>query len=189
VAYQIDPTPLSRHRTGRILVVTAIAAIGFALVVGALAVMGRTDAGIASVLAPTPSPSLATAAPPSAVPVTPRPATPKPYVWPGPPPAVDCHDLPGSRCAEVAHAVLAKIADPSLPRPTKVDVWASLLCSDAFDCPPYYLGDHRTIGSAVVRSDGSTPLLLNVTQSTNSPDHGSIGPDLDVWEIASRPVP
>jgi hypothetical protein len=188
VAYQIDPTPLSRHRSGRILVASAVIVLGFAAVVGALAVMGRGNPGIASVVAPTPAPSLAAAASAGAAPFTMPSAAPKPYTWPGPPPAVDCHDLPGSRCAEIAHAVLALIADPALPPPTKLDVWASLLCGDSFDCPPYYLGNHRTIGSAVVRSDGPVR-LLNVTQSTNSPDHGSVGPDLDVWEIASRPVP
>jgi hypothetical protein len=149
----------------------------------------RQSPALGSAVEPTPAPSLAAAIPASALPATPRPPTPKPFTWPGPPPAVDCHDVPGSRCVEITHAVLAEIADPSLPRPTKVDVWASLLCGDIFDCPPYYLGDHRTIGSAVVRSEAATPLLLNVTQSINSPDHDSVGPDLDVWEIASRPVP
>jgi hypothetical protein len=48
VAYQVDPTPLTRRRSRRILAATATVAIGTAVLVAGLALAGLTSSNLAS---------------------------------------------------------------------------------------------------------------------------------------------
>jgi hypothetical protein len=185
VEYRIDPTTLTRRRGRRVLAVTATVAIGIGVIVGGLALEGRPPAGngasggavaAASTISPAPSAALATpAVTPSDIPI--------PALASGPPPELTCHDVPEVRCAAIARAVLLAVADPALPRPTTVDVWASLLCGSDADCPPGRLLDRRPAGSAVVLA-GSTWLWVNVSDTAGASGPGT----LSAWVIRSGPL-
>ena len=184
--YRIDPTPLTRRRSRRVLVVTAGLALSAGVIVTALAVLGRPPSEVASVSSATGTAQAAVAGSDGAA--TPaRLARPTPTLAPavasGPPPHLDCHDVPATRCAAIERAVIVAVADPVLPYPTKVDIWASLLCSNTFDCPPGRMDDRRPAGSAVVLA-GSTWLWVNVTDAL-----GATGPGtLSAWVIRSGPI-
>ena len=181
VAYQVDPTPLTRRRSRRILAATATVAIGTAVVVGGLALGGRPPSGnalvppIAEASSAEPIASAASTAPDAA-----PSDTPTPTIAPGPPPRLTCHGVPGARCADILRAVLIAIADPPIPHPTTVDVWASLLCGDSFDCPPGRIDDRQPAGSAVVTA-GSIWLWVNVTDALGTSGPGT----LSAWVIRS----
>ena len=183
--YRIDPTTLTRRRSRRVLAVTATVAIGIGVVVGGLALEGRTPArdraSGGAVAAASTVPAARSAAP--ATPTVAPSDRPTHAAASGPPPELTCHDVPEVRCAAIARAVLVAVADPALPRPTTVDVWASLLCGSDFDCPPGRMEDRRPAGSAVVVA-GSTWLWVNVTDTLGAP-----GPrTLSAWVIRSGPV-
>jgi hypothetical protein len=188
VEYRIDPTTLTRRRSRRVLAVTATVAIGIGVVVGGLALEGRTPArdraSGGAVAAASTVPLARSAAP--ATPAVAASDTPTPTVASGPPPALTCHGVGEVRCAAIARAVLVAVADPALPalpHPTTVDVWASLLCGSDSDCPPGRMEDRRPAGSAVVVA-GSTWLWVNVTDTLGAP-----GPrTLSAWVIRSGPV-
>lgn len=174
VEYQVDPTPLTHRRSRRILVATATLAIGTAVLVGGLALAGRAPSGNA------PMPPIAAA--PSVEPLVSaaHADTPTPTIAPGPPPRLTCHGVPGARCADILRAVLIAVADPPIPHPTEVDIWASLLCGDSFDCPPGRIDDRRPAGSAVVTA-GSIWLWVNVTDALGASGPGT----LSAWVIRS----
>jgi hypothetical protein len=64
-------------------------------------------------------------------------------------PTVVCNDAGQARCRQIAVAAL-EIAGASGQTVAKVDVWTSLMCRDAFDCPVARLATTRPFGSAVV---------------------------------------
>ncbi len=185
VEYRIDPTTLTRRRSRRVLAVTIAVAIGIGVVVGGLALEGRIPAGTApgaSIVAVAPhvsSASLIASAKPAVAPSD----TPTPAAVSGPPPQVTCHDVPEVRCAAIARAVLVAVADPVLPRPSKIDVWASLLCGSVADCTPGRLLGRRPAGSAVVLA-GSTWLWVNVSDAAGASGPGT----LSAWVIRSGPM-
>ena len=183
--YRIDPTTLTRRRSRRVLAVTATVAIGIGVVVGGLALEGRTPAGTgasgAAVASATMVPSAISVA--SATPALAPSDSLTPAVASGPPPRLTCHDVPEVRCAAIARAVLIAVADPALPRLTTVDIWASLLCGSDFDCPPGRLLDRRPAGSAAVRA-GSTWLWVNVSDAVGASGPGT----LTAWVIRSGPA-
>ena len=134
-------------------------AIGLVVVVGVLA---SEDARPNAAVAPTG----ATAAPngttgPTATPVvsatSPSSRSPRPH------PRVVCHDIADGRCQAIARAALTASEDPALPWPSRIDVWASLLCGSAFDCPPDRMTGRNAAGSAVVTA-GSVGLWVNVVE-------------------------
>jgi hypothetical protein len=181
VEYQVDPTPLTHRRSRRILAVTATVAIGIAVLVGGLAIAGRGPSGIVPA-APIAAASSAEVFA-SAVPVATPSDTSTPTIAPGPPPRLACHGVPGARCADILRAVLIAVADPTIPHPTTVDIWASLLCGSTFDCPPGRMEGQRPAGSAVVVAC-SIWLWVNVTDTL-----GASGPNtLSAWVIRSGPV-
>jgi hypothetical protein len=181
VAYQVEPTPLSRRRGRRVVLVTAALAIAFGSVVVGLAAGGRATSGIAVATA-TATATLAT----SSRAASPPAATHAPAVLaPGRPPRILCHDVAGGRCADIARAVLAAVIDPALPWPTKIDVWASILCSSNFDCPPYRLAGRRPAGSAVVVA-GRLDFWVNVSEAPGGSGAGSRS--LEAWVIRTAPV-
>lgn len=94
---------------------------------------------------------------------------------PTPPPTVACHGLGRTACQRVADAAVVAIDDPSLPPVEAIGVWATLLCGDAFDCPPGRLETGRVAGSAVLRLVDARSLWVNVTES----DAGG----LEAWVI------
>jgi hypothetical protein len=155
--------------------------MGIAVLVGGLALEGRAPSGN------TPMPPMAVESPvespasvvPAASAATPS-DTPTPTIAPGPPPRLTCHGVPGARCADILKAVLIAVATPPIPHPTRVDIWASLLCSDAFDCPPGQIDDRRPAGSAVVTA-GSIWLWVNVTDALGASGPGT----LSAWVIRS----
>jgi hypothetical protein len=175
--FRVDPTPLSRRRSRRILATTAVVVAAMAVLVGALT-LGNTRPNTAVVQ------TLATTLPA----VTPSPAStasPEPTVLArtGPPPLVVCHDVADERCQTIARAALTASDDPTLPWPTKVEVWASLLCGSTFDCPPGRITAHETEGSAVITA-GSLGLWVNVVQLTT----GSGATMLEAWVIRTGPI-
>ena len=179
--YQVDPTPLTHRGSRRILAATAAAVIGIAVLIGGIALEGRAPSESAPV--PPIAEASSTESPASAVPTAPAAApseTPTPTIAPGPPPRLTCHGVPGARCADILRAVLIAIADPPIPHPTKVDIWASLLCGDPFDCPPGRIDDRRPAGSAVVTA-GSIWLWVNVTDGLGASGPGT----LSAWVIRS----
>ena len=183
--YRIDPTTLTRRRSRRVLAVTATVAIGIGVVVGGLALAGRTPARTGASSGAVAAANTVAAAR-STAPATPTVApsgTPTPAAASGPPPELTCHDVPEVRCAAIARAVLVAVADPALPRPTTVDVWASLLCGSDSDCPPGRLLDRRPAGSAVVLA-GSTWLWVDVSDAAGASGPGT----LSAWVIRSGPL-
>ena len=90
-------------------------------------------------------------------------------------PAIACHGLVGSACDRVAVAAVAAIDDPTLPAVHTIRVWATLLCGDAFDCPPGRLARGRVAGSAILELADARTLWVNVTES----DDGA----LEAWVI------
>ena len=171
--------------------VTAGLTLATVVIVTALAFLGRPPSEVASVPSATGTAQAAVAAsdPPGAATLPPatgsaRPTpTLAPAVASGPPPHLDCHDVPATRCAAIERAVIVAVADPVLPYPTKVDIWASLLCSNTFDCPPGRMEDRRPAGSAVVLA-GSTWLWVNVTDALGPSGPGT----LSAWVIRSGPI-
>ena len=175
--FRVEPTPLSRRRSRRILAATGAVVVTIAIVVGALAAGEARPASIAVVATPTPAPSA------TARPTDPSPS-PAPVVAPtGPPPLVVCHAVAAGSCSAIAKAALAAAADPALAWPTEIDVWASLLCGSVFDCPPDRLTGRRSAGSAVVVA-GPIQLWVNVLE----PAVGSSPAASDAWVIHSGPV-
>jgi hypothetical protein len=178
VAYQVDPTPLTHRRSRRILAATATVAIVTAVLVGGLTLAGRAPSGNALV---PPIAVASSAGPPApAAPAATPSDTPTPAIAPGPPPRLTCHGVPGARCADILRAVLIAIAYPPIPHPTRVDIWASLLCGDSFDCPPGQIDDRQPAGSAVVTA-GSIWLWVNVTDALGASGPGT----LSAWVIRS----
>jgi hypothetical protein len=175
--FRVEPTPLSRRRSRRILVATGAIVVTIAVIIGALAAGSARPTPIAGVATTTPAPS------PTARPGDPSPS-PAPVVGPtGPPPRVVCHAVAAGSCSAIAKAALAAAADPALTWPTEIDVWASLLCGSVFDCPPDRLTGRRAAGSAVVVA-GTIRLWVNVVE----PAVGSTAAALDAWVIRSGPV-
>jgi hypothetical protein len=175
--FRVEPTPLSRRRSRRILAVTGAIVVSVAVIVGALAAGAARPTPFAAVTATTSAPS------PTARQTEPSPS-PAPVVAPtGPPPRVVCHAVAAGSCSAIADAALAAAADPALAWPTEVDVWASLLCGSVFDCPPDRLTGRRAAGSAVVVA-GTIRLWVNVLE----PAVGSSQDALDAWVIHSGPV-
>jgi hypothetical protein len=175
VEFRVDPTPLSRHRGRRIVAATAVVVAAMAVLVGAVT-LGNTRPNTAVV------PVVATSAPrvttgPTAT------SSPAPTVRTGPPPQVVCHDVADERCQTIARAALSASEDPSLPWPTQVEVWASLLCGSTFDCPPGRITAHETEGSAVVTA-GSVGLWVNVVELRT----GSGATMLEAWVIRTEPI-
>lgn len=171
MAYRIAPTRIP-GRSGRSVVVMAVTvAVAFGLGLAFLTVDRGPDASIAVTnrsAEPSGSTPVATAAP-----------------------DVRCHGIGAARCTEVATAAVGAIVDPTLPPAaavTSIDVWASLLCSSTFDCPPYHMADRRPAGSAVLTTGSGTVLWVNVTEIVLEPDRGSPLPKLDAWVIPSGPA-
>ena len=75
----------------------------------------------------------------------------------------------------MAAAAVGAIDDATLPPVRAVGVWATLLCGDAFDCPPGRLNSGRVAGSAVLELSDARTLWVNVTES----DEGA----LEAWVI------
>ncbi len=175
--FRVEPTPLSRRRSRRILAATAIVAIALVAVIGAVTLDdARPGVAVATTTQGTPPAVIAT---PTATPLP----TATALARTGPAPRVVCHDVAGGRCAEVARAALAVAADPSLPWPSQVDVWASLLCGSDFDCPSDRMTGHQVAGSAVVTA-GTVGLWVNVIEPTAGNDPAA----LEAWVIRSRPI-
>lgn len=178
--FRVEPTPLSRRRSRRILATTAVVAVALVVVIGAVTLdNARPGTAVASTTAP-----IAPTAPAVTASAT---AAPLPSATllarTGPAPRVICHDVAGERCAAVAQAALTASIDPALPWPSKVDVWASLLCGSDFDCPPARLTGHQPAGSAVVTT-GTVVLWVNVME----PAAGSDPAALEAWVIRSGPI-
>ena len=175
--FRVEPTPLSRRRSRRILATTAVVAVALVVVIGAITLdSARPGTAVASTIAPIPptAPAVTATAPlPSATQLART----------GPAPRVVCHEVAGERCAAVARAALTASIDPALPWPSQVDVWASLLCGSDFDCPPARLTGHQPAGSAVVTA-GSVVLWVNVME----PAAGSDPAALEAWVIRSGPI-
>lgn len=170
--------------------------LGFAVVITALAnATGRTGdatAVVATLPPPTASPAASTAedaavvatAPAAAAAPTVTASGPSPAPTPsGPPPRLTCHALAAARCGAIARAALAAAADPTLPHPSAIDVWASLLCGSAFDCPPERMAGHRPAGSAVIVA-GAIGLWVNVSEAAGAAGTGSF----DAWVVRSAPA-
>ncbi len=175
--FRVEPTPLSRRRSRRILAATGAIVVAIAIIVGASAAGAGRPAQVAEVAAATPAPTQSR--PPDrsvALPCPDRRAT-------GPPPRVVCHAVAAGSCSAIAKAALAAADDPALAWPTKVDVWASLLCGSVFDCPPDRLTGRRPAGSAVIVA-GTIGLWVNVVE----PDSENGAAALDAWVIRSGPV-
>jgi hypothetical protein len=175
--FRVEPTPLSRRRSRQILAATGAIVIVIAVIVGASAVGAGRPAQVAGLAAATPAPAQ-----------TARPADPSLSPAPivartGPPPRVVCHAVTPGSCSAIAKAALAAADDPALAWPTKVDVWASLLCGSVFDCPPDRLTGRRPAGSAVIVA-GTIGLWVNVVE----PDSENGAAALDAWVIRSGPV-
>ena len=172
--FRVEPTPLSRRRSRRILATTAAVAVALVVVIGAGTLdSARPGTAVASPIPPTAPAVAATAPPPSATQLART----------GPAPRVVCHEVAGERCAAVARAALTASIDPALPWPSQVDVWASLLCGSDFDCPPARLTGHQPAGSAVVTA-GTVVLWVNVME----PVAGSDPAALEAWVIRSGPI-
>ena len=143
--YRIEPTRLGRGSGRAVLVGVSVVV----LLLGALVVILGGD-----------SPGDATAA------VRPTPT---------PRPAIACHGVVAPACERVADAAVAAIDDPTLPGVRAIGVWPSLLCGDAFDCPPGRLARGRVAGSAVLELSDARTLWVNVTEA----DEGA----LEAWVI------
>jgi hypothetical protein len=176
VEFRIEPTPLSQRRSRRILGTTTVVVIALGAVIAALAYGTGRPIGIAEA-SPTSTVSLiATASQPPSSPAPAVAAT-------GPAPTIVCHAIAQARCTAIARAAVTAASDPLLPWPTKVDVWASLLCGSVFDCPPYRLTGRQTAGSAIVLA-GTIGLWVNVLEPA-----AGIGPaSSDAWVIRSGPI-
>jgi hypothetical protein len=172
VDYRVEPTRLARRTSRFVLAVTATAVV-IAVVVGAVAlsVGNRPEPSPLGIASPVAGASVAIASASAAAPVV--------------PPEIRCHDVESPRCAQVARAALDAAADPSLPRPLTVDVWASLLCGSSFDCPPYRLVGRRPAGSAVVGFATSRVLWVNITEVVEVHPLGATDLKLDAWVIRS----
>jgi hypothetical protein len=183
VEFQVDPTPLSRHRGRPILAATAVVVIVVAAVVGALAIGSRGPMAVVATASttagasPVPSPSVPTR------PSAPTRSSVAAVVPTGPAPRITCHGVAGGRCSAIAEAALVASIDPALPSPTRVDVWSSLLCGSVFDCPPDRLIGRQAAGSAVVVA-GTTGLWVNVL----APVAGSRPATFEAWVIRSGPI-
>ena len=176
--FRVDPTPLSRRRSRRILAATAAIVVGLAVVIEAFAVADRPPSGTATAIAePTTTPATTTS--PTVLPLTPT-----PVIAPtGPAPRVVCHAVAAGPCTAIATAALGAAVDPSLAWPSEIDVWSSLLCGSVFDCPPDRLSGRRPAGSAVVVA-GTIGLWVNVLE----PAAGNGPAPSDAWVIRSGPI-
>jgi hypothetical protein len=181
--YRVEPTPLDRGRSRRVVLVTTALTIVVGSLVAMFAVGGRTTPEIASATAiATPAPVESASQPAASRAVrSPAPAV----LAPGRPPRILCHDVAGGPCAAIARAVLAVVVDPALPWPTRIDVWSSLLCGSTFDCPPGRLAGRRPAGSAVVVV-GRLGFWVNVTGAAGG--SGAEPGSLEAWVIRSAPV-
>jgi hypothetical protein len=175
VDYRTDPTRIAGSSSRSVLSVALSLAIALGVAIAALCVGGASNRRFAIATAAA-SPSVVVPGPVAGV--------------AAPAPTVHCHDIPSRHCARVATAAIDSILDPTLPPARTVDVWASLMCSSTFDCPPYHLADREPIGSAVVGLAGSIVLWVNVTEIiVTDADRGSPEPQLDAWVIATQPTP
>ena len=177
--FRVEPTPLSRRRSRRIVATTVLVAFALVVVIGTVTLENtRPGAAVVSPVAPTA---------PAATLIATATATPLPSATAlartGPAPRVVCHDVANERCAAVARAALAVSDDPALPWPSQVDVWASLLCGSDFDCPSARMTGHQATGSAVVTA-GTLGLWVNVI----GPAAGSDPAPLEAWVIRSGPI-
>ena len=175
--FRVEPTPLSSRRSRRIVATTVLVAVALVVVIGTVTLENtRPGTAVASAIAPT-APTVTTT--PTAAPLPSATA----LARTGPAPRVVCHDVAGERCAAVARAALAVSDDPALPWPSRVDVWASLLCGSDFDCPSARMTGHQATGSAVVTA-GTLGLWVNVI----GPAAGSDPAPLEAWVIRSGPI-
>jgi hypothetical protein len=177
VEFRVEPTPLSKRHSRRILAMTAVVVVTLVAVIGGIT-LGNTRPGVAvvSTLPPTAAAMTATAT------TTPLPSA-TAFARTGPAPRVVCHEVAGERCTAVAQAALAVSNDPALPWPSQVDVWASLLCGSDFDCPSDRMTGHQVAGSAVVTA-GTVELWVNVLE----PAAGTEAAALEAWVIRSGPI-
>jgi hypothetical protein len=174
VEFRVDPTPLGRGRSRRIVAATSAVAIAVVLIVGAVTLdQARPEAAVGPAAAASATVAPTTTSPPSA----------GALARTGPAPRLVCHDLARARCAAVAEAALAASDDPALPWPSQVDVWASLLCGSDFDCPADRMTGHEAAGSAVVTA-GTVGLWVNVVGAAAGGDSDP----LEAWVIRSGPI-
>lgn len=179
--YQVDPTRL-RRRSGRSVAVmaTVISVALFGTIAG-LALIGRTVDPIAVAIASAlPNGATASAQPTAAV------QSPVPVVAVAP--VIHCHDVAAHLCSRIAAAAAVVIAEAAAGPARTIDVWASLLCGDTFDCPPVRLVDRDPAGSAIVSLAGSTALRVNVVERVRSGPRASADLPLEAWVIDSGPT-
>jgi hypothetical protein len=181
VDYRIDPAPIGGRSSRSVVAIAALVSVALIAGIVALTVTGRSDAQIA-VATSSAAPLTLVATPPSSL----APSAPQPVSAAAP--QVHCHAVSDDRCARIAAAALHAITDPALAPATTVDVWASLLCNDSFDCPPARSVEREPAGSAVVALASSMVLWVNVVQRDADYDRGSTDPELDAWIIPSRPT-
>ena len=175
--FRIEPTPLSKRRSRRILAVTGAIAVGLSIVIGALA--SGNARPIATVVSATATPASQAARSPSAPPLLSASAVART----GPAPRVVCHDVTEARCTAISQAALRVADDPALPWPTRIDVWASLLCGSTFDCPPDRMTGRQVAGSAIVLGP-TVGVWVNLVEPAGGTDSASF----DAWVIRSGPV-
>jgi len=177
VEFRIEPTPLSKRRSRRILAATGAIVVAVAIVIGVLA---SGDARpIATVASATATPASPAARSPSAPPLPSASAVART----GPAPRVVCHDVSAKRCTAISQAALKVADDPALPWPTRIDVWDSLLCGSTFDCPPDRLTGRQVAGSAIVLGE-TVGVWVNVVEPAGGTDSATF----DAWVIRSGPV-
>jgi len=83
-----------------------------------------------------------------------------------------CHGVDDATCRRIALAGVA-VLPAHLPRVTRVEAWASMLCADDLECPRDVLSDSTPLGSAIVSfADGGAQAWVNVV-SPAAPSAGA----------------
>jgi hypothetical protein len=194
MAFQVEPTRLGRRRSlapAMVVVAAGVLVVAFGFLTARPAAVervasSRPAAAIVVVAAsatpgtssPPASPVSSRGAPPWAV----RPAGPAPIGAPD----VTCHGLGHSRCQAVAAAVLDIVSIDSPPI-AGIDVWASLICGNALDCPSDRLRG-RPLGSAAVSfGPGGPTAWANVVAATPDTAYPQGASTATAWMVRWSP--
>ncbi|MEO8572303.1 MAG: hypothetical protein ABI553_11480 [Chloroflexota bacterium] len=103
-------------------------------------------------------------------------------------PVIHCHDVAAHLCSRIAAAAVDAIVGAA-PGPARtIDVWASLLCGDTFDCPPARLVGRDPAGSAIVALAGSPAQRVNVVERGVDRPRAPVDRPLEAWLIDSGPA-
>ncbi len=185
MSYQLEPEPITRRRGRPIMVVTAAVVIGVAILLAGLTFSaGPQENPIAAAGTAAPIPAAAA----SSVTAIEQPdATTAARVDPVEPPDIECRGVGPRRCRAAAEAALAATVEPGGSPIVHIDVWASMLCDSAFDCPADRLRDREPAGSAVVRFASGMEAWVNLTGAID-PGHPSQLTAYAAWVIRSAGI-